>query len=41
MYMPLVDGNGADAAVTNIWLCLQGTMAASAAVTLRLRYRIN
>jgi hypothetical protein len=35
------NNNGADAAVTNICFCLQGTMAASAAVTLRLRYRIK
>jgi hypothetical protein len=35
------NNNGADAVVTNICFCLQGTMAASAAVTLRLRYRIK
>lgn len=40
-YTPVADGNGADAAVTNVRLRPQGTMAASAAATFRLRYRIK
>jgi hypothetical protein len=40
-YTPVADGNGADPAVTNVRLRPQGTMAASAAVKFRLRYRIK
>lgn len=41
IYTPVVDGNGAEAVVTSVRLRPQGTMAASAAVTFRLRYRIK
>jgi hypothetical protein len=40
-YTPVADANGADAAVTNVRLRPQGTMAASSSATFRLRYRIK
>lgn len=40
-YTPVADANGADPAVTNVRLHPQGTMAASASATFRLRYRIK
>ena len=40
-YSPVADANGADLSVTTVRVRPQGTMAASASATVRLRYRIK
>ncbi len=40
-YVPVANANGTDAAVTNVRIRPQGTMAANSALTVRLRYRVK